>query len=150
MISPDWRPSQPYFMGVWSILVGLFLLDTAAKVVKSAPNAVPSQQSVMRCRRRFRSSRSLTITQLIDDILPLHRQTSFPVAVNQQLHGILALEDLKSLPRERWRKHARPRSDASDRPRFSSNLRRLSITPVTLMKSNGVGSVAVVNNRGRR
>jgi Zn-dependent protease len=23
MIAPNWRPSQPYFMGVWSILVGL-------------------------------------------------------------------------------------------------------------------------------
>ena len=25
-------PAQPYFMGVWSIVFGLFVLDTAAKV----------------------------------------------------------------------------------------------------------------------
>src|SRR6478672_7464479 len=38
IIAPSWRPSQPYFMGGWSILVGLFLLDTAAKVVKGSQN----------------------------------------------------------------------------------------------------------------
>jgi len=32
----------------------------------------------------------------------LHRQTSFPVAVNGRAHGILTLADLKSLPREKW------------------------------------------------
>ena len=39
LIAPNWRPTQPYFMGGWSILVGLFLLDTATKVVKSARDA---------------------------------------------------------------------------------------------------------------
>ncbi len=27
LIAPNWRPTQPYFMGGWSILVGLFLLE---------------------------------------------------------------------------------------------------------------------------
>src|SRR5437660_619143 len=48
------------------------------------------------------AARDLSVIRLVDDILPLHRQTSFPVAVNDRLHGILSLEDLKSLPRERW------------------------------------------------
>src|SRR6266542_2115500 len=39
MIAPNWRPAQPYFMGAWSILVGLFLLDTASRIVKSAHSA---------------------------------------------------------------------------------------------------------------
>src|SRR5438034_546805 len=39
MIAPNWRRSRTYFMGAWSILVGLFLLDTATKVVKSADSA---------------------------------------------------------------------------------------------------------------
>jgi Zn-dependent protease len=102
MIAPNWRPAQPYFMGVWSILVGLFLLDTAAKVVKSAQYAEPvTVRDAMSAPIAIEPE--LTITQLIDDFLPLHRQTSFPVALNQRLHGILSLEDLKSLPREQWR-----------------------------------------------
>ena len=60
----------------------------------------------------------LTISRFVDDILPLHRQTSFPVAVKGRLHGILSLEDLKSLPRERWARDARADGHAPDRARL--------------------------------
>jgi Zn-dependent protease len=147
MIAPNWRPAQPYFMGVWSIVVGLFLLDTAAKVVKSAQGArVVTVGDAMSAPVAIEPE--LTITQLIDDFLPLHRQTSFPVALKHQLHGILALEDLKTLPRERWRlTHAREvmRPIA---PRFFVEPSATLEYARQLMKSNGVGSLAVVNNKG--
>ena len=101
IIAPSWRPSQPYFMGGWSILVGLFLLDTAAKVVKGAQNTrLLTAGDVM--SPPVTIDPELTINKLIDEVLPLHRQTSFPVALRGRAHGILALEDLKSLPREKW------------------------------------------------
>jgi len=147
MIAPNWRPAQPYFMGVWSIVVGLFLLDTAAKVVKSAQGTrVVTVGDAMSAPVAIEPE--LTITQLIDDFLPLHRQTSFPVALKHQLHGILALEDLKTLPRERWRlTHAREvmRPIA---PRFFVEPSATLEYARQLMKSNGVGSLAVVNNKG--
>ena len=147
MIAPNWRPAQPYFMGVWSIVVGLFLLDTAAKVVKSAQGArVVTVGDAMSAPVAIEPE--LTITQLIDEFLPLHRQTSFPVALKHQLHGILALEDLKTLPRERWRlTHAREvmRPIA---PRFFVEPSATLEYARQLMKSNGVGSLAVVNNKG--
>jgi Zn-dependent protease len=147
MIAPNWRPAQPYFMGVWSIVVGLFLLDTAAKVVKSAQGArVVTVGDAMSAPVAIEPE--LTITQLIDDFLPLHRQTSFPVALKHQLHGILTLEDLKTLPRERWRlTHAREvmRPIA---PRFFVEPSATLEYARQLMKSNGVGSLAVVNNKG--
>src|SRR6185312_7643733 len=100
-IAPTWRPSQPYFMGGWSILVGLFLLDTAAKVVKGAQNTrLLTAGDVM--SPPVTIDPAMTVTKLIDDVLPLHRQTSFPVAVQGRAHGILALEDLKPLPKEKW------------------------------------------------
>ncbi len=92
MIAPNWRPAQPYFMGAWSILVGLFLLDTAARIVKGAHSARPVTVADA-MSPAVAIAPELTITQLIDDFLPLHRQTSFPVALNHQLFGILALED---------------------------------------------------------
>jgi Zn-dependent protease len=147
MIAPNWRPSRPYFMGVWSILVGLFLLDTATKVVRSAQGAkLVTVGDVM--SPPVTIAPELAVSTLIDEILPLHRQTSFPVAFNQQLQGILALEDLKSLPRERWRTtHARDVMRPIG-PRFfvepSTTLDRAR----ELMKRNGVGSVAVINNNG--
>lgn len=147
MIAPNWRASQPYFMGAWSILVGLFLLDTAAKVVKGSQQArVVTVGDAMSAPVSI--APDLTITQLIDDFLPLYRQTSFPVALNRQLHGILALEDLKSLPRDRWRlTHARDvmRPIA---PRFFVDPSTTLDYARELMKKNGVGSLAVVNTHG--
>jgi Zn-dependent protease len=147
LIAPNWRPSQPYFMGGWSILVGLFLLDTAAKVVKSSqvarlatvgdamspPIVIEPEQSIIR---------------LIDDILPLHRQTSFPVAVNGRLHGILSLEDLKSLPRERWANTKVRTVMRPTQPGFFVEPSTTLESARELMKDNGVGSIAVINTRG--
>jgi Zn-dependent protease len=147
LIAPNWRPSQPYFMGGWSILVGLFLLDTAAKVVKGAqatrlvtvgeamspPVAIEPQ---------------LAVNRFIDDVLPLHRQTSFPVAIKGRLHGILALQDLKSLPRENW---PATRVQTVMRPVTAGFFVEPSTTldsAQQLMKQNGIGAVAVVNSRG--
>lgn len=148
MIAPNWKPSQPYFMGVWSILVGLFLLDTAAKVVKSAQGArVVTVGDAM--SPAIAIAPELTITQLIDDFLPLHRQTSFPVALNHQLHGILTLEDLKSLPRERWRLTRARDVMRPIAPRFFVEPSTTLDYARELMKRNGVGSLAVINNHGK-
>ena len=90
----------------------------------------------------------LVVSTLIDEILPLHRQTSFPVAFNQQLHGILALADLKSLPRERWHTtHARDVMRPIG-PRFFVQPSTTLNHARELMKRNGVGSLAVINNNG--
>ena len=147
MIAPNWRPAQPYFMGVWSIVVGLFLLDTAAKVVKGAHNArLVTVGDAMSAPIAIEPE--LTITQLIDDFLPLHRQTSFPVALQHQLHGILALEDLKSLPRDRWRMTRAREVMRPIAPRFFVEPSATLEYARQLMKINGVGSLAVVNNKG--
>jgi Zn-dependent protease len=147
LIAPNWRPSQPYFMGGWSILVGLFLLDTAAKVVKSA-HEVGLATVADAMSPPVAIEPGLTVTRLVDEILSLHRQTSFPVAVKGRLHGILSLEDLKALPRERW---ATTRVQAVMRPVGPGFF----VAPNTsldsaqeLMKANGVGSIAVVNSKG--
>ena len=148
MIAPNWRPSQPYFMGFWSILVGLFLLDTAAKLVKSAQGAgVVTVGDAM--SPAVAIAPELTITQLIDDFLPLHRQTSFPVALDHQLHGILTLEDLKSLPRERWRLTRARDVMRPIAPRFFVEPSTTLDYARELMKRNGVGSLAVINNHGK-
>jgi CBS domain-containing protein len=91
----------------------------------------------------------LAVSRFVDDILPLHRQTTFPVAVKGRLHGILSLEDLKSLPRERW---AATRVQAVMRPVAPGFFVELTTTldsAQAVMKENGVGSIAVVNAQGQ-
>ena len=148
LIAPNWRPTQPYFMGGWSILVGLFLIDTAARVVKSA-HEVGLATVADAMSPPLAIEPGLTVTRLVDDFLPLHRQTSFLVAVKGRLHGILSLEDLKSLPRDRW---ASTQVQAVMRPVGPGFFVEPSTTldsAQELMKENGVGSIAVVNAKGQ-
>lgn len=138
---------QAYFMGFWSVLVGLFLFDAAYSVVKHVrgrlQNIVSEAMSAP-----FSIDPDLVITHLIDSVLPLHRQVAFPVAENHRLHGMLSLEDLKSLPRERWhltrvRDVMRPIA-----PRFFVEPNATLDYAQELMKRNGIGSVAVVGKSG--
>jgi Zn-dependent protease len=147
LVAPNWRPSQPYFMGGWTILVGLFLLDAAVKVVKgvrdtrliTVADAMSPPISI---------EPGLPISRLVDDILPLHRQTTFPVAVSGRLHGILSLEDLKSLPRDRWASTSVRNVMRPIGPGFFVEPSTTLDSARTLMSENGVGSIAVIDSRG--
>jgi Zn-dependent protease/CBS domain-containing protein len=138
---------QAYFMGFWSVLVGLFLFDAAYSVVKHVrgrlQNIVSEAMSAP-----FSIEPDLLISHLIDSILPLHRQVAFPVAENHQLHGMLSLEDLKALPRERW--HLTRARDVMRpiAPRFFVEPNATLDYAQELMKRNGIGSVAVVGKSG--
>jgi Zn-dependent protease len=147
LISPNWRAAQPYFMSVWSILVGLFLLDTAFKVVKSAQHArLVTVSDAM--SPPVTLDPALMVTRFVDDILPLHRQTSFPVAVSGRLHGILSLEDLKSLPRDRWASTSVQAVMRPVKPGFFVEAATTLDSAQSVMKENGIGAVAIVNARG--
>ena len=138
---------QAYFMGFWSVLVGLFLFDAAYSVVKHVRGRLQNIVSEA-MSGPFSIEPNLTVSHLIDSILPLHRQVAFPVAENHRLHGMLSLDDLKSLPRERWhltrvRDVMRPIA-----PRFFVEPNTTLDYAQELMKRNGIGSVAVVGKSG--
>jgi CBS domain-containing protein len=90
----------------------------------------------------------LVVSKFIDEVLPLYRQTSFPVAVNKQLHGILSLEDLKTLPRERWRVTRAKEVMRPVGPRFFVDPSTTLDYAKELMKRNGIGSLAVIDHNG--
>jgi Zn-dependent protease len=143
-IAPDF---QAYFMGFWSVLVGLFLFDAAYSVVKHVRGRVQNIVSEA-MSAPFSIDPNLLISHLIDSVLPLHRQVAFPVAENHQLHGMLSLEDLKSLPRERW--HLTRARDVMRpiAPRFFVEPNATLDYAQELMKRNGIGSLAVVGKSG--
>jgi Zn-dependent protease len=144
IVAPNFRS---YFMGLWSVLVGLFLFDAAYGVVKH--NRARTRHVVSEAMAApFSIEPDLSISQLIDAVLPIHRQVAFPVARDRQLHGILSLEDLKSLPRERW--HLTKAMDVMRpiAPRFFVEPDTTLAHARELMKRNGVGSLAVVGKNG--
>src|SRR2546423_13533124 len=74
-----------YFMGLWSVVVGVFLLSAATSVVKSAREQVTAGEAMA---PPVAIEADLTITRFIDEVLPLHRQVTFPVAHERRLLGI--------------------------------------------------------------
>jgi len=134
-----------YFMGLWSVLVGVFLLGAATSVVRSArePTTVAEAMSAP-----ISIEPDLPISNFIDQVLPLHRHASFPVAHDRRLLGILSLEDLKKIPREKWR-GLRVRDTMRT---VSSQLFVPQNAPLEsvdqLIEHNGVGAVAVINQSG--
>ena len=143
-IAPNFRS---YFMGFWSVLVGLFLFDAAYSVVKHVEGRL---QNIVReaMSAPFSIEPDVSISQFIDSILPMHRQVAFPVAHERQLHGMLSLEDLKSLPRDRW--HLTRARDVMRpiAPRFFVEPNATLDYARELMKRNGIGSLAVVGKNG--
>lgn len=136
-----------YFMGLWSVLIGLFLLSAATSVVRSARDEEPVTVADA-MSTPISIEPELSISRFVDEVLPLHRQTTFPVAHDRRLLGILALEDLKKLPRESWReRRARDVMRPVSQQLFVSESSALSAAN-DLMSSNGVGAVGVIDNRG--
>jgi len=143
-VAPTFRA---YFMGLWSVLVGVFLLSAATNVVKSTRQAVPETVAEA-MSPPVAMEPDLLISRFVDELLPLHRQTSFPVAHNRRLLGILTLEDLKKLPRDQWRaRRARDVMRPVNSQLFVPENATMS-SANELMRNNGAGAVAVVNSQG--
>lgn len=144
-VSPKWNGT---LSGLWSVMVGLFLFDAAANVVRHARNmkqaTVADAMSVP-----LAIEPDVLISHFVDSILPQYRRTSFPVAQGRQLHGILSLEDLKKLPRERWHK---TRAGDVMRPVDATLFIQSTATMARadeIMQRNGIGSLAVIDHAGQ-
>src|SRR5437588_6064708 len=141
-LAPTFRA---YFMGLWSVLVGVFLLGAATSVVRSVREPITVGDAMSPA---VVIEPDLLISRFVDEILPLHRYSSFPVAQGKSFLGILTLEDLKKLPREQWRNR---RVQDAMRPVNSSMFVKASTdmdAASGLIQRNGVGSLAVIEESG--
>jgi Zn-dependent protease len=139
--------SDGFFTGFWMILIGLFLYDAAAGIIKEVRQM--SHVGVMDVMMLPVSvAPDHDLLHVVDHILPMHRQAVFPVARDKQLFGLLLLEDMKPIPRESWRmtqvqKVMRPVSAEH----FVDSHVSLGEAR-NLMRENGIGAVAVLNDDG--
>jgi Zn-dependent protease/predicted transcriptional regulator len=134
-------------MGLWTVLVGLFLLRIAYNIVKGARSIkAVTVGDVMGVP--FTIEPDILISNLIDSVLALHRQPSFPVARSGRLYGILSLEDLKRLPRDSWHRTRARDVMRPVHPQFFVDPSATVAHADRLMQNNGVGSLAVINHAG--
>ena len=141
-LAPTFRA---YFMGLWSVLVGVFLLGAANSVVRSTrePATVADAMSAP-----ILIEPDMSISRFIDEVLPLHRFPCFPVARDRRLLGMLTLEDLKKIPREKWRdRRVRDVMRTVNKSLFVPQNATLE-SATELINHNGVGAVAVINGSG--
>jgi len=141
-IAPTFRA---YFMGLWSVLVGIFLLGAATNVVRSTRESATVRDAMS---PPVSLEPDLSINRFVNEFLPLHRFASFPVARDRRLLGILSLEDLKKIPRERWRSmHVREVMRTVNSSQFVPENATIE-SATELLHHNGIGAVAVVGRNG--
>ena len=93
--------SGDLFTALWSIMIGLFLRGAAAGATREATPTV-GKTVAEAMSAPFALEPETLVSQFVDHTLPLRRQKVFIVAQGGRLHGLLWLEDLQKLPRERW------------------------------------------------
>src|SRR5215475_4810587 len=141
-LAPTFRA---YFMGLWSVLVGIFLLGAATSVVRSVRPTATVRDAMS---PPVSLDPDLPINRFVDEILPLHRFPNFPVAHDRRLLGILSLADLRKIPRERWRSlRTREVMRTVNSSLFVPENATIE-SANELIEQNGIGAVAVVAGSG--
>lgn len=137
-----------FFTGFWAILAGFFLFDSASSIIREvrAEHHI-LVEDVMGLPAPL--SPDVTLQHLIDEHLPMHRHAVFAVSDGSIFLGMLVLEDLRSIAREKWR-HLRVR-DAM-RPAASDHF-VLTGTPIAdaraVLERNRTGALAVLDDASR-
>jgi len=106
---------------IWFVLIGFFMKNAAESDYRHRERQRASEQaergrlaqwdlagtvgSVM-STPAISVPPEMRVSEFIDRILAAHRHTSFPVARDGRLHGILSLERLRAVPRPDWERLA--------------------------------------------
>lgn len=140
--------SRDVFTGLWTILVGIFLYDAASGIIRQV-NRFENLIVADVMELPVSVNPELSVMQFVDRILPLHRNTIFPVAQKRELYGFLLLEELKkNLPREKW--HATKVRDVM-RPVEEDYFVETDTSVVEakeLLRINGIGVLGVIDTEG--
>lgn len=136
-----------FFTGFWAVLVGFFLLDSATSIIREVNSEENVRiDTIMMLPTPLEPG--ITVQRFIDDVLPMHRKTVFAVADRGRFLGMLVLEDVKAISRDRWRSttiRQSIRKLANDHFVHTEN----SVADARiLMEQNGIGAVAVVSEFG--
>jgi Zn-dependent protease len=138
---------RDYFSGVLLIVVGIFLFDSANKIIKEVSDYEKTLvEEVMSVP--IQVSPDSTITYFTERILPMYRQTIFLVAKERQFYGLISLDDFKDLPREEWNKTLIEDVMRPVEPNHFVETDTFLDEAREQMRSNGIGAVGVLDKKG--
>jgi Zn-dependent protease len=108
-----------YLTGIWMLVVGFFIRNVAEGDRRASGRTV-SRHSTAAAERAVEHWRrpgtvgavmsfpaiavlpDFRVSSFVDEILTRHKHSTFPVAVDGRLHGVVDLRKLRELPREEW------------------------------------------------
>ncbi|MFN3330634.1 MAG: M50 family metallopeptidase, partial [Pyrinomonadaceae bacterium] len=132
---------------IWSGLVGIFLFDTANEIVaKYTDRQTTSIDKLM--KPAFSVLPDMKISEFIEKILPMSKQTVFPVAKDRRFYGLLLLEDLKKMEKIMW---AEKKAEDIMRPVQNNFFVKISASvdeAKRLMQDNRIGALGVIDEDG--
>lgn len=137
-----------FFTGFWILLVGVFLYDSATSIINDVRQLerTPVEDAM---HLPIPVLPEITIQEFVDTMLPMHRQSKFPVAKDRQLLGVLMLDDMKQIENGKWR--STKISDVMrpvDTTHFIEQGASLSAAR-ELALANDIGSVYVIDKKGK-
>ncbi len=136
-----------FFTGFWTVLVGLFLFDSAKGIIRQVKQSEKLLvEDVMSLPVVVKPETD--VLHFVDHTLPLYRHKIFPVAKDGQLYGILTLEDLKKLPRDDWHKTQIQTMMRPVTPDYFVETDTSLLEAKELMRANGIGALGVLDAKG--
>lgn len=140
--------SRDVTTGLWTILVGVFLFNSANGIIKQVNNFENlTAESVMELPISIKPDK--TVMYFIDNILPMHRQSVFPVSEKRQLYGFLSLEDIKKdLPRDKWRNTKIADAMRLMEAEYFVETDSPVVEARDLLRINGIGILGVLDPKG--
>ncbi len=137
-----------FFTGFWAVVVGIFLLDSATSIIREVNSEEHIRvETIMMLP--YAIPPETVIQKFVDDILPMHRRASFPVAEENRFLGMLVLDDIKELDADKWRStRIRQVMRKADGDHFVHTDNSVADAR-KLMDSNGLHAVAVLTDEGK-
>ncbi len=137
------------FTGCWTILVGVFLYDAAAGIIRQVnnfENLVAENFMELPISVEPESS----VADFVENILPFYRREIFPVAANYQLYGFILPADIKKrLPKKHWRDtKIQDVMKKVENDCFVETGTSI-IVAKELMRINGIEALGVLNKKGQ-
>ena len=91
-----------FFTGLWTVVVGIFLFDSALKIIKEVGKLEETRVAEV-MSPPFSIAPTDNVLHFVDNIYRCAAR-GFPVAKENEFYGVLKLEDLKELERSKWHK----------------------------------------------
>lgn len=135
------------FTGLWTLLVGLFLFDSAAGIIRQIEDTDKITVGEVMSLPISVAPDAL-ISDFVDNVLPLARQTAFPVARKKQLYGFVVLEDLKQLDRTTWHKTKIQKVMRPVTPDHFTETTTALADARAMMRENDIGVLGIISDTG--